>query len=362
MDPNSKEKLFQILTPEGLLLKSKYTDLPELSDTHFLRRLYSDMRFSRRLDIEATSLQRQGELGLFPPALGQEAAQVGSAHAALVDDFIFPSYREHGVLVVRGVDPVKMLSVFRGVSHSGWDPKEKNTHFYTFVVGAHALHATGYAIANTLKGENSAVLAYFGDGATSQGDISEAMVFAVANSAPVVFFVQNNGWAISTETATQVKGGVAHRARGFGMEAVRVDGNDVLACFVTTRWALEEARSGRGPILIEAETYRMGPHTTSDDPSRYRSKEEEASWRLRDPIDRFQKFLSRKNIIDHTFEEALNLELEKFASDIRDRTKALTPPLPQELFSHVYSSPPEIPPLFTEMQKEWLFQGANDGN
>ena len=187
--------LVQLLTPEGERVEHPDYSV-DLSDEE-LRGLYRDLVLVRRVDAEATALQRQGELGIWASLLGQEAAQVGSGRAMREDDYAFPTYREHGVAWCRGVDPLNLLGLFRGVNHGGWDPNEKNFHLYTIVIGAQTLHATGYAMGMQKDGAESAVVAYFGDGATSQGDVNEAFIFASVFNAPVVFFCQNNQWAIS---------------------------------------------------------------------------------------------------------------------------------------------------------------------
>ena len=209
----------------------------------------------RRVDAEATALQRQGELGIWASLLGQEAAQVGSGRALSPQDYAFPTYREHGVAWCRGVDPLNLLGLFRGVNHGGWDPDEKNFHLYTIVIGAQTLHATGYAMGIQRDGDvgtgdpdrDAAVIAYFGDGATAQGDVNEAFVFASVQNAPVVFFCQNNQWAISEPNDKQTRVPLYQRASGFGFPGVRVDGNDVLAVYAVTKAALDHAREGNGP-------------------------------------------------------------------------------------------------------------------
>ncbi|MGO2521208.1 MAG: thiamine pyrophosphate-dependent enzyme, partial [Microbacterium sp.] len=275
-----------------------------ISDTE-LEQFYRDMVVIRAIDNQATNLQRQGQLALWPPSRGQEAAQVGSARAARPQDTLFPSYREHAVTRVRGVDPVDIISLMRGVSHGGWDPtdpKNGNTRLYTLVLGSHVLHATGYAMGLNFDGKSGtgdperdeAVIVYYGDGASSQGDVHEAMVFAASYQTPTVFFLQNNQWAISVPVATQTRVPFAQRSAGYGIDSIRVDGNDVLASYAVSRVALDDARAGKGPRAIEAETYRLGAHTTSDDPSKYRTSEEEESWERRDPIARMRAFLEGK--------------------------------------------------------------------
>ncbi|MGH8940193.1 MAG: thiamine pyrophosphate-dependent enzyme, partial [Actinomycetes bacterium] len=259
---SSEPELVQLLTPEGERVEHPTYSLD--IDDEELRGLYRDLVLVRRVDAEATALQRQGELGIWASLLGQEAAQVGSGRAMREDDYAFPTYREHGVAWCRGVDPLNLLGLFRGVNHGGWDPNEKNFHLYTIVIGAQTLHATGYAMGMQKDGADGAVIAYFGDGATSQGDVNEAFIYASVFNAPVVFFCQNNQWAISEPIERQSRIPLYQRALGFGFPGVRVDGNDVLATYAVTKAALQRARDGQGPTFVEAYTYRMGAHTTTD--------------------------------------------------------------------------------------------------
>src|SRR5688500_12829955 len=239
----------QLLTPEGE--RVEHPDYSFDLDDEAIKGFYRDMVMVRRIDTEATALQRQGELGLWASLLGQEAAQVGSGRALGERDYAFPTYREHGVAWCRGVDPLNLLGMFRGVNHGGWDPNSNNFHLYTIVIGAQTLHAVGYAMGQQRSGQEGAVIAYFGDGASSQGDVNEAFTFAAVFNAPVVFFCQNNQWAISEPTERQTRVPLYQRAAGFGFPGVRVDGNDVLACLAVTRAALDHARSGGGPMLVE---------------------------------------------------------------------------------------------------------------
>ena len=356
--PLTDDGLVQLLTPSG-----ERVDHPDYSHrvAHLgpaeLRAMYRDMVVVRAFDTEATALQRQGELGLWVPSLGQEGAQIGSAHALAPQDYVFPAYREHGVLLVRGVDMREVMRLFRGVDHGGWDPAEYKVHLYTLVIGSHTLHATGYAMGVQRDGlvgtgdpaRDTAVVTYFGDGATSQGDTNEALVFAAVNNAPVVFFCQNNQWAISEPTTCQARVPLAERGRGFGIPSVRVDGNDVLACYAVTAEALERARSGGGPTFVEAFTYRMGAHTTSDDPTRYRSAAEEEYWRQRDPVDRLRTYLRVNGWLDEAQEAAFAAEGAALAEEVRRATRALGRPETASMFEHVYATEN---PLVTA-EKEW---------
>ncbi|MEU3692103.1 pyruvate dehydrogenase (acetyl-transferring) E1 component subunit alpha [Streptomyces narbonensis] len=331
----TEPELVQLLTPEGERVQHPDYDI-DLSAEE-LRGLYRDMVLTRRFDAEATSLQRQGELGLWASLLGQEAAQIGSGRALRDDDYVFPTYREHGVAWVRGVDPTNLLGMFRGVNHGGWDPSTNNFHLYTIVLGSQTLHATGYAMGIAKDGADSAVLAYFGDGASSQGDVNESFVFSAVYNAPVVFFCQNNQWAISEPIEKQSRVPLYQRAAGFGFPGVRVDGNDVLACLAVTRWALERARRGEGPTLIEAFTYRMAAHTTSDDPTKYRRDEEREAWEAKDPIQRLKTYMENEGHADAAFFEELEAESEALGKQVREVVRAMPVPEHMAIFDHTYA-------------------------
>ena len=363
-------ELIQLLTPEGERVSHPDYDV-DLTDDEY-RGLYRDLVLVRRIDIEATALQRQGELGIWAALLGQEAAQVGSGRAMRPLDFAFPTYREHGVAWCKGVDPLKLLGLFRGASQGGWDPQEKRFNLYTIVIGSQTLHATGYAMGILKDGalgsqadgsDGEAVIAYFGDGASSQGDVNEAFVWASAYNAPVVFFCQNNQWGISTPTTAQTRIPLYKRAQGFGFPGVRVDGNDVLASYAVTRKALDDARTGQGPTLIEAFTYRMGAHTTSDDPTRYRLASDLEAWKLKDPLERMKSFLYKSQIVDSAFFEQLEADADELAARIRKGCLEMADPDPVSIFDHVYA---ETTPLLQEQKaffEDYLagFAGSHEG-
>jgi 2-oxoisovalerate dehydrogenase E1 component alpha subunit len=343
VDTGSPSELVQLLTPEGERVHHPGYDV-DLTDQDY-RDLYRDLVLVRRADVEATALQRQGELGLWASLLGQEAAQVGSGRALQPDDYAFPTYREHGVAHTRGVDPLELLGMFRGVSNGGWDPNEKNFALYTIVIGNQCLHAVGYAMGLQMDRRRAqqdgtpAVVAYFGDGASSQGDVNEAFIFAASFNAPVVFFCQNNQWAISEPLEKQSKIPLYRRANGFGFPGVRVDGNDVLAVLAVTRKHLADAREGAGPSLIEAFTYRMGAHTTSDDPTRYRLASDLEAWRLKDPIERVRSFLWRQQLADQGFFDGIEAEAEALAVRLRQGCRSLPDPPPDRMLDCVYAEP-----------------------
>jgi 2-oxoisovalerate dehydrogenase E1 component alpha subunit len=308
-------------------------------DTDALADLHRDMVVVRRLDTEATALQRQGELGLWPPLAGQEAAQIGSARALDDEDFVFSSYREHAVAWLRGVQPVELLSVWRGTAASGWNPYDKRMAVPQIIIGAQSLHAVGWAMGAKWQGEEHVAISYFGDGATSEGDVNEAFVFAASFGAPTVFLCQNNGWAISEPVGLQSHQPLARRADGFGMPGIRVDGNDVLAMLAVTRWALDRARRGEGPALIEAVTYRMGPHTTADDPKRYRTDDDLAHWRERDPITRVHALLAASGADMETVDADVKAEADRAAAELRAGITSIPDPEPMSVFDHVYAEP-----------------------
>lgn len=355
--------LVRVLDASGRFAPSdaaeRYLPLIEAIGDAELEQFYRDMVVIRAIDTQATNLQRQGQLALWPPSRGQEAAQVGSGRAARAQDTIFPSYREHAVTRIRGVDPVDIIKLMRGVSHGGWDPtdpKNGNTRLYTLVLGSQVLHAAGYGMGLVFDGRtgtgdadrDEAVIVYYGDGASSQGDVHEAMVFAASYQAPTVFFLQNNHWAISVPVSTQSRVPLVQRSAGYGIPSVRVDGNDVLASYAVSRTALDEARSGKGPQAIEAVTYRLGAHTTSDDPTKYRGSDEEQYWAERDPIARMRAFLEGRGASAELFAD-VEAEAADAAEDLRARTVELGPPSPDKMFDHVYSEPH---PLIDE-QKAW---------
>jgi pyruvate dehydrogenase E1 component alpha subunit len=351
-DPAQSE-LVQLLTPEGQ--RVEHPDYPLELSPEEIRGLYRDLVIVRRIDREAVALTRQGELGIWASLLGQEAAQIGSGRALGDNDMVFPTYREHGVAWCRQVEPLKLLGLFRGVNHGGWDPAEHGFHLYTIVIGSQTLHATGYAMGVQRDGvlgtpSAGATIAYFGDGATSQGDVNESFVFASVFNAPVVFFCQNNQWAISEPLERQSRIPLYKRAQGYGFPGIRVDGNDVFACLAVTRKALEAARTGQGPTLIEAYTYRMGAHTTTDDPTRYRLKAEEEAWKLKDPIERVKAYLVRGDMADNAFFDEVEAEAKQVAADLRKACLELPDPRPLEIFDHVYAEPH---PLMTEEQEQF---------
>jgi 2-oxoisovalerate dehydrogenase E1 component alpha subunit len=346
----STDPTVRIIGDDGVIAPTEaaepYLERATALDEERLLGFLTDMVHTRAVDVEAANLQRQGHLALWAPSYGQEAAQIGSARAARAQDSIFPAYREHGVALVRGVEPVDIVRMMRGVTHSGWDPAAHgNFRQYTLVIGSQTLHATGYAMgirfdapASGDPEQDEAVLVYFGDGATAQGDTNEAFVFAASYQTPQVFFLQNNHWAISVPVERQSRTPLYRRAAGFGMPGVQVDGNDVLAVFAVTGALLDDARAGRGPALIEALTYRIGAHTTADDPTKYRTDEELAEWTARDPILRLRRHLEQRGVGAEEFER-IDAGAAELASQLRVRVLAVQDPPRSLLFEHVYREP-----------------------
>ena len=319
------------------------------------RELLRLMIRSRRLDRECWALQRQGELTVYPPFEGQEAAQVGSAFALGPDDFVFPSFRELAAAVVRGVDVVEYLEYHRGTWHGGpYDPIATRFAPICVPVATQIVHAVGWAMGARLDGSPACSLAYFGDGSASEGDFHEGSNLAAVFRAPTILFCQNNGWAISVPSSEQFVAPIAARAAGYGMPGVRVDGNDVLAVYAVTRDAVERARAGEGPTLIEAVTYRIGSHSTADDAARYRDEGEVSAWRERDPIDRYRTHLLDTGTIDEAFVGACDEEAEDWVADVRAELTALGEPPAAEMFEHAFADPP---PTLLRQREELLGDG-----
>ncbi len=307
----------QLVAPDGTPTpETRYRrDLPPET----LAWLYESMAITRALDAEFVNLQRQGELALYAPCRGQEAAQIGSAASLRKTDWLFPQYREIGAFLLRGITPGQMGAVWRGRWHGGLGFTEKCVAPIAIPIGTHGLHAVGAAMAAQRLGEDSVTVAYLGDGAMSEGDAHEALNLAAVYKAPCVFFVQNNGWAISVPVSRQHAGpSIAHRAIGYGMPGIRVDGNDVLACYAVVADAARRARSGGGPTLIEAVTYRLGPHTTSDDPSRYRAQQEVDAWTARDPIPRYRTYLQHVGAWTDRLEHRVGMRAARLCAELRD--------------------------------------------
>ncbi|OBB21863.1 pyruvate dehydrogenase (acetyl-transferring) E1 component subunit alpha [Mycolicibacterium peregrinum] len=320
--------------------------------------LYESMVVTRDLDTEFINLQRQGELALYASCRGQEAAQIGATACLRKTDWLFPQYREIGAFLLRGITPGQMGAVWRGKWHGGVEFTSRCVAPIAIPIGTHGLHAVGAAMAAQRLGEDSVTVAFLGDGATSEGDAHEALNLASVFKAPCVFFVQNNQWAISVPVSRQQAGpSIAHRATGYGMPGVRVDGNDVLACYAVMAEAAERARQGGGPTLIEAVTYRMGPHTTSDDPTRYRSATELDDWLARDPIARYRTYLQTIGVLDDRLEQRVAARSLRLCTELRDTIVGAVDADPAELFDNVYA---EITPDLARQRAQLLAELAKE--
>ena len=323
--------------------------------------LHEKMVLARRFDTQATALTRQGRLAVYPSARGQEAGEVGAVLALRPQDWLFPTYRDSMAIVCRGVDPVEVLSLLRGDWHCGYDPYEHRVGPQCTPLATNTLHAVGVAHAARLKGEDTVTLVMLGDGATSEGDTHAALNFAAVWQAPVVFFVQNNGYAISVPLSKQSAApSLAHKGIGYGVPAMQVDGNDAAAVYAVVRRAVAAAAAGRGPTLIEALTYRVEAHTNADDASRYRDQDEVDGWLARDPLTRIRQHLLDRGLLDEPAVAALDAEAEAEAAALRRRMNADRVHDPADLFRYVYAEPtPDLRRQQQELSAE-LAAAADD--
>lgn len=296
--------------------------------------LYRAMLLGRRLDERMVRLQRQGRIGTFAPIKGQEAAQMGSVFTLRPTDWMVPSFRETAAMLWRGWTIESMLHFFSGRLEGGQPAPTQRDLPVTIPVGTQMPHAVGLAYAAQYRGDDAVVMAYCGDGATSEGDFHEALNFAGVWSVPVVFLVQNNQWAISVPLKKQTHSAtIAQKAVAYGMPGLQVDGNDVLAVYAAAREAVDRARAGDGPTLIECVTYRLGVHTTADDPSKYRSEEEVTMWEKKDPLTRFRAYLEQRSLLESDIESQIDAEIV----DAVQRFEATPPPDPLTMFDHAYA-------------------------
>jgi 2-oxoisovalerate dehydrogenase E1 component alpha subunit len=315
-------------------------DETRLPSSELMLAMYRQMLLGRRFDEQATNLARQGRLAVYASSRGQEACQVGAALALREQDWLFPTYRDSMAIFARGVDPVEVLSYTRGFWHTGYDPYATRVAPQCSPLATHTPHAVGLAHAARLKGDAVAVLVLLGDGATSEGDAHEAFNFAGVLQAPVVFFIQNNGYAISVPVSRQTHSkSLAQRALGYGIHGETVDGNDVTAVHEVLTAAVGAARRGDGPSVIEAITYRIEPHTNTDDSSRYRSTEEVESWRRLDPLERLETYLRGAGLLSDGLHAALKAEVEAMAADLREQMQHEPSVDAAELFTNVFATP-----------------------
>ncbi|MGH3388604.1 MAG: pyruvate dehydrogenase (acetyl-transferring) E1 component subunit alpha [Actinomadura sp.] len=305
-----------------------------------LREAYRRMVVGRRFDTQATALTKQGRLAVYPSSRGQEACQIAGVLALREQDWLFPTYRDSVALVSRGVDPVEVLTLLRGDWHCGYDPVTTRVAPQCTPLATQVLHATGMADAMRRRGEDAVVMAFIGDGGTSEGDFHEALNFAAVFDAPVVFLVQNNGYAISVPLTRQTAApALAYKGIGYGVRSEQVDGNDLVAVLSVLTTAVEHARGGKGPFLVEAHTYRMDAHTNADDPTRYRDDEEVQRWSAADPLRRLETYLRGRGVLTDEDVEAAHAAGETFAAELRTRMNTDPETSPLELFDHVYADP-----------------------
>jgi 2-oxoisovalerate dehydrogenase E1 component alpha subunit len=327
----------RLIDDTGVAVKDERSAGFDLPSPDTLLGLYRRMVVARRFDAQVTALTRQGRLATYPSALGQEACEIAAVAALDDNDWLFPTYRDTIALLTRGVSPVEILAFFRGDWHTGFDPYEHRISPQATPLATQALHAVGLATAARLKSENTVALTMLGDGSTSEGDAHEAFNFASVWQAPVVFLIQNNQWAISVPYEKQSHARtLADRAIGYGMPGYFVDGNDVAAMFAVISSAVERARTGGGPTMIEGLTYRMEAHTNSDDPTRYREKSDEAKWARLDPVERIEKHLIGIGVLTEAFRAEITEASEVLATATRDAMTAEPVLDPLELFDHVY--------------------------
>jgi pyruvate dehydrogenase E1 component alpha subunit len=345
MAPDSSE-ILQVIFADGHLEESIE---PKIGESE-LKRIYRAMSLTRAFDSKSLNLQRQGRIGFYVPCAGQEAAQIGSCYALRDEDWVLPTYRDTGVAIFRGVPVSLLFAHLMGNSKdvmmgrqmpNHWGYKQANFVSIAATIAAHLPVATGIAMGMKLRHEDKVVMAFHGDGATSEGDFHAAYNFAGVFKSPVVFICENNGWAISLPSSRQTASqSFAEKARAYGFRGVRVDGNDVLAVYTATRDAVDRARRGGGPSMVECLTYRMGPHSTSDDPNRYRTKEEIEDWKRKDPIERFRSYLEKRGYWSKDYEESLKREIdEEINSAIKGQEQVALPEL-RTMFEDVYADMP----------------------
>lgn len=340
-----KGKMFQILKPDGTLQPG---GKPPLTDQETLA-LYQKMVFIRLADQRALSLQRQGRFGTYAPIWGQEACQVGSTYPLQKGDWVFPAFREIGAALMMGISLKNFYLYWMGNEMGSRAPEGINMMPVSVPVGSQTLHAVGAAWAAKIKGDKIVTIAYFGDGATSKGDFHEAMNFAGVFKAPTIFFCQNNQFAISVPRSLQTASKtIAQKAIAYGFDGIQVDGNDLFAVIMATKEAVEKARSGAGPTLIEGVTYRFGPHTTADDPTKYRKEEEIEPWKPLDPLVRLRLYLKGRGLWNEEVETRITEEAQKEIDQTVKEAEAVPTPEVEEIFKYVFAE--MTPPLKEQLE------------
>jgi pyruvate dehydrogenase E1 component alpha subunit len=351
LEPKFQVEHLSILDSDGNLDSSLEPDISPAD----LKRLHRAMLLGRRLDERMIRLQRQGRIGTFAPIKGQEASQVGAAATLKKTDWMVPSFRETAAMLWRGWPIEKLLLLFAGYLEGGQPDEHQHDLPITIPVATQMPHAVGLAYAAQYRGDDAIVMAFCGDGATSEGDFHEAVNFAGVWHVPAVFLVQNNQWAISVPLKKQTHSRtIAQKALAYGIPGLQVDGNDVLAVYAACSEAAERARAGDGPTLIECVTYRLGVHTTADDPTKYRTTEEVAAWEKKDPLTRFSAYLKKKRLLD----EGLEDEVDKEIAAAIHRFEAMGPAKPLTMFEHVYADlPPHVQAQRDELEG-FLHEGS----
>lgn len=316
---------------------------PDLTDSE-IKKLYETMILTRKLDSKALSLQRQGRLGTFGSTLGQEAAHIGPAYATKNSDWIFPSFREHGAYILKGYPLHMIFQLWAGDERGNKTPEGVNIFTLSIPVATHLPHAVGFAWAAKMKKEKTVTMAFFGDGATSEGDFHEALNFAGVFQTPTVFVCQNNQWAISVPRSRQTKSEtLAQKAIAYGFKGIQVDGNDIFATYQAAKEAVENARNGKGPTFIECYTYRISDHTTSDSAIRYRKQEEVDMWKKKDPIDRLKKYMQKKGLWTESYEKKVVEDAELKVDQAVKKMESLPLQSPEEIFKYTLAKPtPEL--------------------
>ena len=356
-----KTEYLSILSESGKLDRALEPDIPD----DLLLRLFRTMLLARKFDERLLNLQRQGRIGTFPPISGQEAAHLGAAAVLRPSDWFVPAFRETAGEIWRGRSLEGVILYYNGFNEGVDIPEGSNDLPISVPVGSQIIHAVGLAWAAKYRQTDNVAMAFFGDGATSEGDFHEGLNFAGVFRAPAIFVCQNNHWAISYPRSKQTRSQtLAQKALAYGMPGIQVDGNDILAVYAAAREAVDRARSGDGPTLIECVTYRMGVHTTADDPKRYRTAEEVEQWKARDPIVRFQKYLIDKGVISEDKIAGLDTEVMDEIQSVIDRAEAQMKTLgdPIDMFKHAYA---EMPPFLKEQKDAFareIADRAEEGN
>jgi len=355
---HDSQEILQVIFADGHLEESIE---PKIAESE-LKRIYRAMSLTRAFDSKSLNMQRQGRIGFYVPCTGQEAAQIGSAYALRDDDWVLPTYRDTGVAIFRGVPISLLFAHLMGNSKdemlgrqmpNHWGYKEINFVSVAATIAAHLPVATGIAMGMKLRHEDKVAMAYHGDGATSEGDFHAAYNFAGVFKSPVIFICENNGWAISLPSSRQsASGSFAEKASAYGFTGVRVDGNDILAVYKAARDAVDKARRGGGPSMVECLTYRMGPHSTSDDPNRYRTKAEIEDWKRKDPIERFRSYLEKRSYWTKDYEDSLKRDIESEISEAIKEQEQVPPPEIKTMFEDVYAEMPwNVKEQFEEEQE-----------